>query len=88
MHYRNENMLLILSPALVLQVKEKDDRLIEHKTEMRDDADGDYHDRQVDHRSQQQTKDDGKQKNKQQKKKKLEPSLKWRALGMEEYKEG
>ena len=31
---------------------------------------------------------DTKQKSKSQKKKKLEPSLKWRALGMEEYKEG
>lgn len=41
-------------------------------------------------RSKQKTEEDSKdkgQKQKAQKKKKLEPSLKWKALGMEEYQE-
>lgn len=77
-------------------MKEKDDRMNVQKTQTRgeDDDDGDYRDTHAKdtHKSMQreQTKDgDGKQKGKQgQKKKKLEPSLKWKALGMEEYKEG
>ena len=79
---------MIDKQSFALKVKEKDDLLIQPKREKtRDDGDDDYQQRQ-DNRMREQTQDmDNKQKSKAQKKKKLEPSLKWRALGMEEYHE-
>jgi hypothetical protein len=74
----------------ILQVKEKDDSMLIQK-ETKQDQDGDDYNREKsqDHKlTKEYSKDkDTKQKSKSQKKKKLEPSLKWRALGMEEYKE-
>ena len=57
--------------------------------ETRSEGDEDYKDKTQDRGMQrEQMKDaDTKQKGKSQKKKKLEPSLKWKALGMEEYRE-
>lgn len=80
---------MIDKQSFALKVKEKDDLLIQPKKEKtRDDKDDDYYQREQDNRAREMTQDmDGKQKSKVQKKKKLEPSLKWRALGMEEYQE-
>lgn len=79
---------MIDKQSFVLKVKEKDDLLIQPKKEKTRDDDDDYQQRAQDHRARETTQDmDGKQKSKMQKKKKLEPSLKWRALGMEEYHE-
>ena len=64
--------------------------MIDHKADSRSNGgDEEYRDRTQDRTVQrEQTKDtDNKNKGKSQKKKKLEPSLKWKALGMEEYRE-
>ena len=79
---------MIDKQSFALKVKEKDDLLIQPKKEKTRDDDDDYQQRTQDNRARETTQDmDGKQKSKMQKKKKLEPSLKWRALGMEEYHE-
>lgn len=72
-----------------LKVQEKDDymdaRRVEEDEDDRESTAGYRPDR-----SKQKTEEDSKdkgQKQKAQKKKKLEPSLKWKALGMEEYQE-
>ena len=79
---------MIDKQSFALKVKEKDDLLVQPKKEKtRDEGEDDYQ-RMQDNRTREQTQDlDSKQKSKTQKKKKLEPSLKWRALGLEEYHE-
>lgn len=82
---------MIEKQAFALKVKEKDETMMVQK-ESKPDQDGDDYskERTQDNKlTKEYTKDkDTKQKNKTQKKKKLEPSLKWKALGMEEYREG
>ena len=80
---------MIDKQSFSLKVKEKDDLLIQTKKEKtRDDGETDYQRQTQDNRARETTQDmGGKQKSKVTKKKKLEPSLKWRALGMEEYQE-
>ncbi|KAJ8320963.1 hypothetical protein KUTeg_002550 [Tegillarca granosa] len=80
---------MIDKQGFVLKNQEKDDRYMEKKVEIKDDEDGEYTQRTEQHtqRKQDQQDKDKQQKQKTQRKKKLEPSLKWKTLGMEEYKE-
>ena len=80
---------MIDKQSFALKVKEKDDLLIPTKREKtREEGEDEYHRQVQDNRGRETTQDMGsKQKSKVTKKKKLEPSLKWRALGMEEYHE-
>lgn len=71
-----------------LKVQEKDDYMDAKRVE-EDEDDRESTGYRPD-RSKQKAEEDSKdkgQKQKTQKKKKLEPSLKWKALGMEEYQE-
>lgn len=72
-----------------LKVKDKDDKYLDVKIEQGDDEDQDITYRSEVQRGgrQKQSEEQEKEKTKSKvlRKKKLEPSLKWRALGMEEY---
>ncbi|KAL4217388.1 Armadillo repeat-containing protein 4 [Mactra antiquata] len=80
---------MIDKQEFALRAKEKDDALMIQKEAKRDGDDDEYsRERTQDHKVHKETtKDKDMKQKKTQKKKKLEPSLKWKALGMEEYKE-
>ncbi|WAR11483.1 ARMC4-like protein [Mya arenaria] len=69
--------------------KDKDDAMAVQKIEKVDRDDDDYREKHMEKSyGREQTKDSSKEKSKTQKKtKKLEPSTRWKALGLEEYKE-
>ncbi|XP_052816016.1 outer dynein arm-docking complex subunit 2-like isoform X2 [Mya arenaria] len=80
---------MIENQEFALKAKDKDDAMAVQKIEKVDRDDDDYREKHMEKSyGREQTKDSSKEKSKTQKKtKKLEPSTRWKALGLEEYKE-
>ncbi|XP_046364085.1 outer dynein arm-docking complex subunit 2-like [Haliotis rufescens] len=80
---------MIEKQEFALRVDHRDDRHYDMSRDKRDDDDGDGNHRTEQNWHQRDSHQDKDKQNKQskQQKKKLEPSLKWKALGVEEYKE-